>query len=110
MEDRKTLNVKVEPNEFWDDVKRRKTIKYVKEKTVLHLTEKEFSKCRFRITNQNWRMVECTVHTDQFSHGFRLFPPHLWDLKDGIIYKKVRGKFIVWKPKFSRNVKLLEKE
>ena len=60
------------------------------------------------MTNQNLRLVECTVHIRKFSHGFRLHPPHLWNLIEGILYKKIDGKFVKWVPNFSTNIKRLE--
>lgn len=93
---------------IWDSAKRRGAIKTYPEELVFDLSQKEFEKCRFKMINQNYRMVECTVHSNKFSHGFRLHPPHLFDLRDGIMYKKVKGKFVKFVPDFKKNLKNLE--
>jgi len=44
------------------------------------------------------------VHTNKFSHGFRLHPPHMWDIRDGIIYKRVGKKFVKFVPSFNKKL------
>lgn len=93
---------------FWDNFKKEKAVKTFTEEEVFGLSKEEFKKCRFEMINQNYRMVECKVHLDKASHGFRLHPPHLFDLRDGIIYKKVKGKFVRFFPNYKQNIKNLE--
>jgi hypothetical protein len=90
------------------DGNQEKNNKKIEEELVFHLTKDEFKKCRFKIINQSLRLAECIVHRDRFSHGFRLHPPHLWDIRDGIIYKKVNNKFVKFMPDFEKNIKLVE--
>lgn len=93
----------------WDYAKRNKLIENSTETTVFNLTQKEFEKCRFSLPDKNTRMIECQVHTKNFTHGYRLFPPHLWDLREGVIYKRNdKGEFEKWSPNFKNNVKLIE--
>jgi hypothetical protein len=57
-------------------------------------------------------MAECVVHRSNFSHGIKLFPPHLYDLKDGIVYARdiEKGEWVRWFPNFVENRKGLVKE
>jgi len=63
-------------------------------KQVLNLTKEEAKKCRFKIIDQNWRLVECKVHKN---HGFRIHPIHLWYLDEkGQLYRRIDNKLVVW--------------
>lgn len=93
----------------WDWAKRNKAIEQSQEAPVFQLTQEEFEKCSFSLPDKNTRIIECQVHTKGFSHGYRLFPPNLWDLRGGIIYKRnENGKFEKWYPNFKNNIKLVE--
>lgn len=100
--------IKINPSEIWDDANRRKAIRTYTEEPVFDFTQEEFNKCRFEMVNQNLRMVECTIHSGRFSHGYRIHPPHLWDIRKGILYKKVKRKFVKWVPNFSTNLTRLD--
>jgi len=82
-----------------------------KEELVFRLTEAEAKKCRYEIVDQNLRMAECVVHRDNFAHGIKLFPPHLYDLRDGIVFAKdvKEDKWVRWFPNFMENKKRLIK-
>ena len=79
----------------------------VEETQLFHLTQKEADKCRYVMTNMDLRMAECTVHTDAFTHGVRMHPPHLWDLRDGIIYyrENIKAPWVKWSPLIQNNTK-----
>lgn len=79
----------------------------VEETQLFHLTQKEADKCRYVMTNMDLRMAECTVHTDAFTHGVRMHPPHLWDLRDGIIYyrESIKAPWVKWSPLIQNNTK-----
>lgn len=93
---------------FWEAEEKAKRIEIHEEQEVFHLTQKEAERCRYEIINQNLRLAECTVHRDMFSNGIRLFPPHLWGLKHGIVYKKVNDEWVKWTPKIRENTKRFE--
>lgn len=93
---------------FWDSVEKAKNSETHEDQEVFHLTQKEAAKCRFEIIDQNNRLAECTVHQGTFSHGVRLFPPHLWDIRDGIVYHKVNGEWVKWSPIVKENVSRLQ--
>jgi hypothetical protein len=95
---------KTKKDNLWEELKKVGRVKNITEEEVFHLTKEEFEKCRFKIVNQNYRLAECVVHTNKFSHGFRLHPPHMWDIRDGIIYKRVGKKFVKFVPSFKENV------
>lgn len=88
---------------LWDQAERNKTIEYVPEKEVFHLSPKEAKKCRYEIINQTERMAECTVHKSNFSHGVRLHPPHLWDLREGKVFMKKGGGWVEWSATVQEN-------
>lgn len=94
--------------EFWDAVEKAKAGEDHVEQEVFHLTQKESAKCRYEIIDQNNRLAECTVHRDTFSHGHKLFPPHLWDIRKGILYRKVNGEWTKWVPIVKENVTRFE--
>jgi len=98
----------IRPSDVWEDAKKNNLIERVEERIVFSLTQKEAENCRFKMINQNTRLVECTVHRSEFSHGYRMFPIHLWDLKEGLLYKKIGSKWIRWLPNFANNVKLIK--
>ncbi len=93
--------------ELWKGAERDKTIERTEEVSLFKLTREEFEKCRFSLPDKNTREVECQVHTKGFSHGYRLHPPHLWDLREQIIYRKNnKGEFERWYPEFKSNLRL----
>lgn len=63
-------------------------------KDVVKLPKEEAKKCRFACVNPSYRLFACITHNKQ--HGLRLHPPHLWVVKDGIVYKRVDNKLKVW--------------
>lgn len=99
--------VQLRSQDIWEDAKKRGIIEKIEEQVVFTFTHEEFEKCRFRMKDQNLRMVECTVHRSKFTHGYRLHPPHLWDIKEGKLYKKSEGKWVRWIPNFSNNLDLI---
>ena len=91
-----------------DDLWKGKKIKRYTEKVVFSLSEQEVDKCRYEIVDQTRRMAECKIHRDNFSHGVRLHPPHLYNIIDGIVFFKDDGKWVKWKPNFKARVKDIE--
>src|SRR3990167_9379969 len=83
-----------ETNDFW---KGRKVERF-EEITIFSLSPAELDKCRYEIINQSQRMAECTVHREGGSHGIKLHPPHLYDLRDDVVYYMDKGRWIRWKP------------
>jgi hypothetical protein len=68
-----------------------------KEQPLLELSREEKKRCVFECVNQNYRLFECVVHkNEKASHGLRLHPPHLWEVKDGVPYKRVGDDLVVW--------------
>jgi hypothetical protein len=94
--------------DFWKNT-REKDIERVPEKIVFALTPEEAEKCRFTKPDKNYRMAECTVHRKNFSHGVRMFPPHLWDWKDGKIYQKHKDEWIQWTADVKENLSRFDK-
>ena len=90
---------------IWADAERRKEVERIQENEVFHLSPKEAKKCRYEIINQSERMAECTVHTGGFSHGVRMFPPHLYDLRNGKVYfrQSQKSEWIEWSANVSEN-------
>lgn len=91
-----------EARRFWAIASKSGAVKTFEENEVFRLSKEEAKKCRFKITNQAWRLAECTVHTGNFSHGIRLFPPHLWDLRNGKVYHREneKAKWKRWLPNY----------
>lgn len=74
--------------------RKNRTGKEAEWKQELNLTKKEAKKCRFKIVDQNWRLVECKVHKN---HGFRIHPLHNYYLDNkGQLYVKIDNKLKVW--------------
>lgn len=96
------------PEDIWETAKKNKTIEHYDEKTVFDFTQKEADRCRFEIVNQNYRLAECTVHKKEFSHGYRLHPPHLWNIIEGKLYKRAEGKWERFVPNHRINLKNME--
>ncbi len=97
----------------WAVAEKMGKVEKIKEEIVFKLTESEAQKCRYEIIDQSLRMAECMVHRDNFSHGIRLFPPHLYEIKDGIVFCRdtIKGEWQRWFPNFVENKKrLLDKE
>lgn len=96
---------------MWREAKYKGTIDSTDTRKVLHLTEKEASRCRFKIANMNLRMAECVVHIGEFSHGVRIHPIHLYKLSgDGSLYYR-RSKsdaWTLWKLDIKANAKRLK--
>lgn len=63
-------------------------------KNIFSLSLSEAKKCRFYCINPSLRLYSCKTHNDR--HGFRLHPPHLYEIKNGIIYRKVDNQLKVW--------------
>lgn len=91
----------------WGRAESLNQVEKVEETQLFHLTQKEADKCRYVMTNMDLRMAECTVHTDAFTHGVRMHPPHLWDLRDGIIYyrENIKAPWVKWSPLIQNNTK-----
>lgn len=101
---------KIDPEKVWRDLIRSgKKIKTRTEEIKLQLTDKECEKCRYEVIDQNQRLAECTVHRGDVSHGVRLWPIHLWEIKDGVVFQKVDGKWQVWRPNYKQNLSRFEK-
>ncbi len=98
-----------EAKQMWDAAKRGGGIEYTDEQQVFKLTPKEAEKCRFEITDNTQRLAECTVHHGAFSHGVRLHPPHLYDLRDGKVYFKEGDKWVRWVANVEKNKERLLK-
>lgn len=92
---------------FWEHAKQHNKVENYEEREVFKLTQEEADKCRYVMGNKNLRMAECIVHREGFSHGIRLHPPHLYNLKDGIVYYKKDGKWVRWQPKIIENLSRL---
>lgn len=95
---------------FWEKAKALGQVEEIKETQLFHLSQKEAEKCRYVMTNMDLRMAECTVHTDAFTHGVKMHPPHLWDLRDGIIYHRenIKSPWVKWSPLIHNNTKRFE--
>lgn len=93
---------------FWESVDKAANSELHEDKEVFHLSQKEAAKCRYEIVDQDNRLAECTVHRDVFSHGVKLFPPHLYDIRKGILYFKKNGEWIKWIPVVKENVSRIE--
>ncbi len=93
----------------WAVAEKMGNIQTNKEEVVFRLTEVEAKKCRYEITDQSTRMAECTVHRDNFSHGIKLHPPHLYKIEDGIVFARdvKKGEWVRWFPNFVENRKRL---
>lgn len=89
--------------QVWDAAAKNDAIEKIEEQEVFHLSQAEANKCRYEMVNNTERMAECIVHTKGFTHGVRLHPPHLWDLRDGIVYQKVNGEWVRWSPVVKEN-------
>lgn len=81
-----------------DNVWKWKDTEKFTEKTVFSLTEREVDRCRYEIINMTQRMAECYIHRDNFSHGIKLHPPHLYDLRDGVVYFRQGKGWEKWRP------------
>lgn len=94
--------------QVWQSAEAKHEVEKVEEEEVFHLSQKEANKCRFVMVNNTTRMAECTVHTQSFTHGVRLHPPHLWNIIEGIVYQKVNGEWVRWSPIVKENIKRFE--
>lgn len=76
-----------EEEKFW----RRYKYKLVKEKSVQEIDKNK--KHRYEIIDQNLRLAECVICRKKgIRHGIRLFPPHLYDLRNGVLYYRPNKK------------------
>lgn len=75
-------------------------VKEIQETDVFSLGNIDYGECRFEIINMSMRLCECVVHKAKgFSHGFRLHPPHLWDIREGgKLFKKLDGVWVRFLP------------
>ena len=85
---------------FWKRKEKQKKVEKFTEEVLFTLTPEEFKKCRFEIKDMTTRSVECTVHRKNYSHGFILHPPHLYLLKDKILYMREKDKWVLFEPRF----------
>lgn len=96
---------------FWESLKRDKRVKYkeiTEPEAVGSFSADEWDSLRFRITNQSLRLATCTNPPHRDPIVFRLFPPHLWDIRDGQIYRKVDGQWIRFVPDLKKNLERFE--
>lgn len=101
---------KFDPEKIWNDARRAgHKIHKSEEKIELQLNDEECEKCRYKIVNQSMRLAECTVHNGNVGHGVRLWPIHLWEIRDGRILQKVNGEWKLWKPNFKNNITRFDK-
>lgn len=93
----------------WKVAEKMGTIETSREQISFRLTQAEAIKCRYEIIDQTTRMAECKVHRDNFSHGIKLHPPHLYKIEDGIVFcrKDLQSEWIRWFPDFVENKKRL---
>lgn len=89
---------------LWEKAEKNKEVEKITEQEVFHLSQGEAEKCRFEITDQTNRMAECVIHSGNFSHGLRLHPPHLYDIKEGRVYFLENGKWKRWIAKIKDNL------
>lgn len=94
---------------MWETAKKNEAIENFAESEVFHLIQKEAEKCRFTLIDQSERMAECTVHRGNFSHGVKLFPPHLWNIIEGQVFYKQNGEWCRWLPTVKENKTRLDK-
>lgn len=101
---------KIGSEKFWDSLRDPVTRKSIVEtyeedpNDVFRMPTEEWEKLRFRISNKTLRLVECYNHPKGVVFGFRLHPPHLWNLREGVLYKKVGGKWVRFQPRFEENL------
>lgn len=100
------------PN-FWDSFVDTKTGEKLyetrEEESPFKLPPEEWDALRFRISNKTLRLAECYNHPQGLSFGIRLHPPHLWDIREGIVYKKVKKQWVRYRPDFDDNAKRVER-
>lgn len=89
---------------FWYNANKDGIVTNSEEEEVFRLTQEEADKCRFTKPDNNYRMCYCTIHEKKIAHGVRLFPPHLWDWKDGEIFHR-ESMNSEWK-KWTANIKM----
>lgn len=72
-----------EEKKFWKEIEEEEGFEVVEEKNV-HELKGEHS---YEMVDDNLRLVVCKrCEKKGIIHGTRLFPPHLYDLRDGKIY------------------------
>ena len=100
-EEKKTEN-KI-PN-YWEGSK---NIEKFTEEVIFQLTQEECEKCRYTLVDNDYGMAECYIHRGKFTHGVRLFPKYLYDIKDDIVYCRddQKSPWRKWKPNISLNKK-----
>lgn len=94
---------------FWDSLIDKRTGKKLyetrEEQDPFRMPIEEFEKLRFRMSNMTLRLVECYNHPQGLVFGFRLHPPHLWDIREGVLYKKVNKQWVKFIPDYNENTK-----
>lgn len=104
---------KADPEAIWATAKRADAVETFPGEEVFSLTPKEAERCRFKLSDdtreKDMGMAECTVHTTKSTHGVRLFPKHLWNIRsDGRLeYKENQSS--PWR-EFSPKTRTLDKE
>lgn len=109
MKDHSEPNQPANSEKFWNSLRNEKGESIVETyeqdpNSVFRMPIEDWDKLRFRISNKTLRLVECYNHPQGTVFGFRLHPPHLWDLRDGVLYKKHEGKFVKFVPNFEENL------
>lgn len=95
--------------ESWDSFKKDRLVEYkeVEEQEFGSVTQEQFEKLRFKISNQTLRLAACINHPQGVEFGFRLHPPHLWKLEDGKLFKKINGEWERFIPRIADNLQRL---
>lgn len=103
------MKISLNPRELWDDAIKKNKVEKFTEQEAFALNSSEVKKCRYHLIRQNPPDAECYIHKGNFSHGVRLFPKHLWDIKDGIVYfrRDKNSAWERWKPNILDNLKRL---
>lgn len=110
MRDNNEESPKLGSEAFWNSLRDPQTGESIIERReessedVFRMPIEEWDKLRFRICDKTRRLVECYNHPQGKVFGFRLHPPHLWDLREGVLYKKVKGKWVKFYPRFEENL------
>ena len=100
----------ITPKKIWDDLTNKDgSVNYerITEGDVFKMSREDWDKLRFRISNMTLRLVECYNHPQGKVFGLRLHPPHLWDLRDGVLYKKTPEGWVKYFPNFDENLERL---
>lgn len=95
--------------EAWESYKKSKDITYAEQEEQLfgEVTQEQFEKLRFKISNQSLRLAACINHPQGVQFGFRLHPPHLWKIEEGKLFKKINGEWKRFIPNIADNLSRL---